>query len=335
MQTAPADAAPKARRLCDDPVMDGLLVLSESEVRGLLPLDELADALAAGLQALSDGTASVPARIAAVGRDGLLAAMPGAAPGLGLAAKLVSVFPGNPERALPAHQALMVIFDESTGRPLAVLGATYLTAVRTAVTSAIAARAVARPDGRTVTIVGAGVQAAAHLAAFTGLSSPQEVRIVSRQATTAAALAGTHPRAVAVATVEQAVRGADVVCCCTDAAGAVLDGRWISPGTHVGSVGTGAELPRELLARARVFVESRTTATAAPPAGARELQRRDPASLIEVGEVLAGRSAGRTSPGQLTVFKSTGHAIEDLAAAGVVLRRAFDSDVGTTVPLTE
>jgi len=324
-----------ARRICDDPVMDSLLVLSEADVRQLLSLDDLAEALAAGLGALSEGVASVPPRIAAVSRDGLLAAMPGSVPGLGLAAKLVSVFPRNPEVALPAHQALVAIFDESTGVPLAVMGGTYLTAIRTAMTSAITTRALARPGSRSLAIVGAGAQGAAHLVAFTRLLSPGDVRIVSRQAKKASALAGTHPRAVAVLSVEQAVRGADVVCCCTDAAGSVLDERWIGPGVHVGSVGTGAELPPDLLARARVFVESRTTATAPPPAGALELQGRDPSSLTEVGDVLAGRSAGRTSLEEVTVFKSTGHAVEDIAAAGVVLRRALDLGVGTTVTMSE
>jgi ornithine cyclodeaminase/alanine dehydrogenase-like protein (mu-crystallin family) len=326
-------AAP--RRICDDLGMGSILVLSEADVRQLLSLDDLAEALALALSALSEGAASVPPRIASFSRKGLLGAMPGYAPGLGLAAKLVSVFPDNSEVSLPAHQALVALFDESTGVPLAVMGGTYLTAIRTATTAAIAARALARSGSRSLAIVGAGAQGAAHLVALTGLLSPSEVRIVSRHASKASELAETHPDAVAVSSVEEAVRGADVVCCCTDAAGAVLEEGWIGPGVHVGSVGTGAELPLGLLVRARLFVESRTTTTAPPPAGALELRGWDPSSLTEVGDVLAGRSAGRMSSEDVTVFKSTGHAVEDIAAGAVVFRRALAGGVGTTVTMSE
>lgn len=106
---------------------------------------------------------------------------------------------------------------------------------------------------------------------------------------------------------------------------------WIKPDTHVGPVGSGAELPADLLDRARVFVESRS-ATAPPPAGAVELQGRDPLSLTEIGVVLANRRAGRSNRDEITVFKSTGHAVEDVAAAAVVLRRALALGIGTTVP---
>jgi ornithine cyclodeaminase/alanine dehydrogenase-like protein (mu-crystallin family) len=184
----------------------------------------------------------VPPQIAAFSPDGLLAAMPGYASGLGLAAKLVSIFPDN-AAPLPTHQALVALFDESTGAPLAVMGGTYLTAIRTAMTAAIAARALARPPGRSLAIVGAGVQAAAHLVAFTHLLPPADIRIASRQVGKAAALAATHANAVAVPSVKAAVTGADIVCCCTAAADPVLDGSWIGPGVHVSSVGTGAELP--------------------------------------------------------------------------------------------
>ncbi|MGH9294346.1 MAG: ornithine cyclodeaminase family protein, partial [Acidimicrobiales bacterium] len=293
-----------------------------------------AEELAAGLGALSEGVTSVPPRIAAFGREGLLAAMPGYAPGLGFGAKLVSVFPHNSTARLPTHHALVALFDESTGVPVAVMGGTYLTAIRTAMTVAIAARALARAGRRSLAIVGAGAQAAAHLVALTHLLSPADVRIASREVSKASALADTHPGTVAVSSVEEAVTGADVVCCCTGAAGAVIDEGWIGPGVHVGSVGTGAELPSDLLARARLFVESRTTATAPPPAGSLELQGHDPSSLTEIGDVLAGRSPGRLSPDEVTVFKSTGHAVEDIAAGALVLRRALALGAGTTVTMS-
>ena len=310
--------------------MAELLVLSEDDVRRVLTFDELADSLTVALVALSEGSVSVPARIAARGPNGLLGAMPGYVPGLGLAAKLVSVYPHNPQLGEPAHQALIAVFDEATGAPCAVMGATYITAIRTAMTTALVARAVARPQSASLAIIGAGVQAEAHLDAFTHLMTLRDIRIASRHISKAARLAERHAGAVTAASVEEAVDGADLVCCCTDASEPVLADEWISPGTHVSSVGSGPELPGALLSRAQVFVESRA-ATAPPPAGAVELQGWDPGSLTEVGDVLAGRSAGRAGAETVTVFKSTGHAAEDVAAAAVVLRRARLVGAGTAV----
>jgi len=310
--------------------MAELFVLSEDYVRSVLAFDELAEALTVALIALSNGTASVPPRIAARSPKGLLGAMPGYVPGLGLAAKLVSVYPHNPQRGEPAHQALIAVFDEVTGAPCAVMGGTYMTAIRTAMTSALVARALARPQSTSLAIIGSGVQAEAHLSAFAHLMALNDVRIASRHISKAAKLAERRAGAVAVASVEEAVDGADLVCCCTDAPEPVLADGWISPGTHVSSVGSGPELPGALLGRAQLFVESRA-ATAPPPAGAVELQGLDPESLTEMGEVLAGRSGGRETAESVTVFKSTGHAVEDVAAAAVVLRRARAEGARTTL----
>lgn len=312
--------------------MSELVVLSEDDVRSVLVLDELADSLSVALTALSEGSVSVPARIAARSPSGLLGAMPGYVPGLGLAAKLVSVYPDNPQVGAPAHQALIAVFDEATGAPCAVMGATYITAIRTAMTTALVARAVARPRSTSLAVIGAGVQAEAHLAAITHLMVIEDIRIASRHIPDAAVLAERHTGAVVAASVQEAVNGADLICCCTDAGGPVLDDKWIGPGSHVSSVGSGPELPAGLLGRAQVFVESRA-ATAPPPAGAVELQGFDPGSLIEVGDVLAGRSGGRADADSVTVFKSTGHASEDVAAAAVVLRRARLAHAGTTVTM--
>lgn len=310
--------------------MPDLVVLSEDDVRAVLVLDELAESLTVALIALSEGSLSVPARVAARSPSGLLGAMPGYVPGLGLAAKLVSVYPHNPRVGQPAHQALIVMFDELTGAPCAVMGATYITAIRTAVTAALVARALARPQGTSLAIIGAGVQAEAHLEAFSHLMTLGDIRISSRRFSKAVELAERHAGAVAVSSVREAVDGADVVCCCTDAAEPVLADEWIGFATHVSSVGSGRELPAALVSRAQLFVESRA-ATAPPPAGAVELQGVDPESLIEVGDVLAGRSGGRASADSVTVFKSTGHAAEDIAAAAVVLRLAGAQGAGTAM----
>lgn len=197
--------------------MGDLLVLSEDQVQQVLGFDELAGSVTEALISLSEGTSSVPSRVAAVSPYGLLGAMPGYVPGLGLASKLVSVYPDNPERGAPAHQGVIAVFDESGGEPLAVMGAAHITAIRTAMTSAIVARALARPDSRSLAVLGAGVQAGAHLTAVTRLVELDDVRITSRNTSRACLVAAEHPGAVVVSSARDAVEGADIVLCCTDA----------------------------------------------------------------------------------------------------------------------
>ncbi|HUZ19395.1 MAG TPA: hypothetical protein VMU75_02350 [Acidimicrobiales bacterium] len=312
--------------------MGDVIVVSRDEVRQLLDPGELRDALSVALTALSSGETSVPARVAAVAPNGLLGAMPGYVPGLGLAAKLVGVFAGNATLGLPSHQAVIVLFDAETGSTVAVMDGTEITAARTAMTAAIAASALARPDARVLAILGAGVQGTAHLAAFEHLLAIGEVRVASRDDGRAKALAARHSTGVAVEGFEAAVRGADIVCCCTDARSPVVDDAWIAPGTHVSSVGMGAELDPATIERAEVFVESRA-AFDPPPAGAVELQGRDPSSATEVGAVLDQRAPGRSSVDAVTVFKAVGNAAEDVAAAAVVLRRARALGRGITIAL--
>ena len=159
--------------------------------------------------------------------------MPGYVPELGLAAKLVTYFRDNESLGVPAHQALVTVHDPRTGTPLAVMDGTYLTAVRTATCAAVAAVALARPDASTLAVVGAGVQGAAHLDAFTRGLPFTDVRVVSRSRTHAEAVAAGHPAARAVDGFEEAVRGADVVALCTDADEPVVRHEWLAPGAHV------------------------------------------------------------------------------------------------------
>ncbi len=310
-----------------------MLILGEADVRRLLPLDELADALKAALVATSEGRASVPPRIAARTASGWLGAMPGFVPGFGLAAKLVSVFPGRRDEGTASHQALLAVFDEKTGTPTALLGAEHITAMRTAMTAMIAACALLPELPGDVAVLGAGAQGDAHVAAIDHALAGRRLRIWSRDATAAAELAGRRRADAAVChSAEEAVRGASIVFCCTDAREPLIEDAWVMPGAHVSSVGSGAELPRALLERSRVVVEHRDAA-GPPPAGASELQGFEPAALAELGEILAGRSPGRTSCDEITVFKSVGHAAEDVAAASVVLRRATRLGAGITVEL--
>ena len=311
-----------------------MLVLSRDQVASLLDVDRLIDALAGGFVQLSSGAVSVPPRVASLTDAGLLAVMPGYVPGVGLEAKLVSVYAGNHALGLPSHQAVIVVFDESNGAPAALMDATVITAVRTAASAALAARVLAREDASVLAIIGAGVQGAAHLDAMSRVRQFESVRVASRTFAHAEALAARDARAVAVASFADAVRGADVVCCCTDAGSPVTSFAWVSPGAHVSSVGAsphGPELDAETVASGSVFVESRAAALLPFPAGSQELVGRDPASVGELGEVLAGRRPGRTSASQVTVWKSMGHAVEDAVAARLVLDAAAALGVGTKV----
>lgn len=311
-----------------------MLVLTRDDVRRLLDLDLLLDALERAFVELSAGSTSVPPRTAARVPDrGLLAAMPGYADGV-LEAKLVSVFPGNHAVGLPTHQAAIVVFDHETGKPLALLDGTEITAVRTGAASALATRALARPDARTLAVLGAGVQGRSHLVAVKRVRQFDEVRVASRDPAHAEELARDFG-AVPVASFEEGVRGADVVCACTDAGEPVLRAEWLVPGAHLTSVGAsaeGPELDRDTVQRGLLVVESRI-AFEPYPAGAHELQGLDPESAVELGEVLAGTRQGRSSSEQITVYKSMGHAAEDAAAAGLVYRRALEAGLGTEVAL--
>lgn len=310
-----------------------MLVLSRDQVQELLDLDLLLAALERAFVELSAGRASVPPRIAASTERGLLAAMPGYADGV-LEAKLVSVFPENHGAGLPTHQATIAVFDEENGSPLALMDGTEITAVRTGAASAVSTRALAREDARVLAVLGAGVQGRSHVEAATRVRDFQEIRIASRNAEHARRLAG-EVGGLAFDSFEEAVRGADVVCACTDASEAVLSADWLGPGTHVTSVGAsreGPELDRATVTAGLLVVESRV-AFEPYPAGAHELQGLDPESAVELGEVLAGTREGRTSTEQITVYKSMGHAVEDAAAAGLVYGRAGELGIGTEVEL--
>jgi len=284
-----------------------MLVLSRAEVEELLDLDELTDALARAHVELSAGAASMPPRIAAFAGDaGLLGAMPAYLPSAGLGCKLVSLFPGNVDR--PTHQAEIVVFDPENGSPVALMDGTYITAMRTAAAAALAARTLAREDARVLAILGTGVQSRAAQEMFPRVRDFAEIRVAGR---------GEY---------EDAVRGADVVHATTHSPDPVVLDDWLEPGVHVSSVGynaPGSEIDPAIVARADVIcIESRGSAFAPPPSGAPELAGLDPERVVELGEVLAGTRPGRTSAEQLTLYKSVGVAVQDLAAAGLVLTAA-------------
>jgi ornithine cyclodeaminase/alanine dehydrogenase-like protein (mu-crystallin family) len=311
-----------------------LLFIPEADVRRLLDLDRLLDRLAAAFVELSAGRASVPPRIAARSDEGLLGAMPGYLDGI-LETKLVSVFPANHARGLPSHQALIALFDATTGTPLAVMDGTHITAARTGASSALSTRVLARSNARVLAVLGAGVQGRSHLEAHTRVRDFSEIRVASRDPEHARRLAADFD-AVAVSTLEVAAGGADVVCFCTDATSPFSHPGWFAKGAHITSVGSsagGPELDAGTIRAADLLVVEHRDAFKPYPGGAHELQGMDAAAAVELGEVIAGTRPGRTSNGQLTVYKSMGHAVEDAVAADLVYQAAVAEGAGTRVPL--
>lgn len=302
-----------------------MILLDRAEVEALLEPEALIEAVSVALAEVSAGRCSLPPRIAALSEAGLLGAMVAHVPALdALGAKLVSVFSGN-RAPTPTHQALIAMFDPRDGSPLALLDGTAITAQRTAAASALSTRLLARPDAEVLAVIGTGVQARAHALYLPRVRNFREILIAGRDPAKAAALAAQVPGARAVERIEAAVRAADVICAATHAREPVVRSQWLREGTHVTSVGVnreGSEIDEALVGRALLAVESRASAFAHYPAGAWELRGRDPASAVELGEVLSGARPGRERREQITLYKSVGIAAEDAAAAALVLRLA-------------
>lgn len=327
-----------------------MLVLSRADVESLLEPRALIDAVAVAMTDLSAGRASMPDRVAALVPEhaGLLGAMPGYVPSLNaLSAKLVTLFPGNAGGRLPTHQALISVFDPETGEPVALMDGTAITALRTGAGSALSTRLLARPDSRVLAIIGTGVQARAHARTVPLVREFGELRVAGRDAAKAERLAeelraeGLPARAAG--SCAEAIRGADVVCAATHALEPVVRREWLSPGTHVTSVGYnphGRELDDATVADSLLVVESRATALAPLPAGANDLTQPIRDGVIgaahvhaELGELISGDRPGRSSVEQVTLYKSVGVAVQDSAAAALVLSRARRDGIGEQVAI--
>ncbi|MEU0935459.1 ornithine cyclodeaminase family protein [Embleya sp. NPDC005971] len=328
-----------------------MLVLGHSQVEALLELDALIDALAPAMADLSAGRASAPDRVAALvpERDAFLAAMPGRVPSAGvLMSKLVSLFPHNAGTALPTHQALIVVFDPATGEPAALLDGTAVTAWRTGACSALSARLLAREEATVLAIVGTGVQARSHALAMCRVRPIRQIRVAGRDPAKAAALAGELSSLLdaevrPAADYADAIAGADIVAAATHCLEPVVRRAWLAPGTHVTSVGfnpAGRELDDATIADALVCVESRQAALAPFPTGSNDLLTPIRDGVItaghvhaELGELVAGTRPGRTSPEQLTVYKSVGVAVQDAVAAALVVDAARERAIGVEIAM--
>lgn len=300
-----------------------VLVLNEHEVRTLLPMDECIEAMDDVLRSLARGELHQPLRFVTRPPAGetLMGFMPAWRGGAESAWSLkeIVIAPGNPKRGLDAHQGAVLLHDGETGELRALLNASPVTEIRTAAVSAVATRALARRGAGIVAVLGAGVQARSHAEAMRTLLPGAEIRTWSRGD-------GGTPEAT--------LRGADIVCTCTSAREPILRREWLGAGTHVNAVGASVpsarELDTETMAAASLFVDRRESTLnesgdlLLAGLGAEHIR-------AELGEVLTGAHPGRADDEELTVFKSLGIGVEDLAAAELVVRKAREQGLGTEV----
>ena len=330
-----------------------VLVLSHRDVLAALRPRPCAEAMAAVLAGHARGETFMPLRSVMMPPDaaGFMGLMPGWSRGRGdgtaaFALKAVCIMPGNPARGLDAHQGLVTLFDGETGMPTAILDAAAVTAVRTAAVTAVATGALARPDAATLAVLGAGTQARAHLRALAGVRAFERVWVYApttahaEEVAAEASAAGLAGVTIA-ASARDALRDADVVVAVTSAREPVLRREWLKPGAHLNAVGASSPQMREIdtatVAASALFCDSRESLR--NEAG--EFRLAVTEGLIagvehvraELGEVLAGTAAGRRDAGELTMFRSLGLAVEDLAAAQCAVATAMEQGIGTEVEL--
>lgn len=324
------------------------IILTQAEVRSLLPMGTCMDLVADALEVLGRGEAINPLRtcMRMPEGSGLLGLMPGwlkSPSALGI--KVVAVFPSNHGTDLDSHQGLVALFDTERGVPLVIMDASEITAIRTAAASGVATRLLARETASDLAILGSGVQARTHLEAMLEARNLRRVRVYSPDERNRNAFAERESerhalKVTAVGSVEACVEGADIICTATSAREPVLRGEWIAAGAHINAAGACVPKSRELdtaaVARARLYVDRRESAMS--ESGDFLIAREEGAItnehiVGEIGELLLRTVEGRRSEDDVTLFKSLGIAVEDLAAAHHVWRRAVDEEVGTVVEL--
>lgn len=328
-----------------------LLVLSGSAVGSVLGYKECADAMRTALIARANGEVFQPLRtvLKPDRAEGLMVLMPSFQAGqdAGYGLKAICVTPGNPQRGLDSHQGIVLLSSSQTGEPLAVLNASALTEIRTAAVSAVATDVLASRDAEVLAIIGTGVQARAHLRAIASTRPLAEIRVAGRRLERATKfLAEVGPEVTAstkligCASVQQAVEGASIIVTATNAAEPVLRREWLTPGVHINAVGACLPHLRELdtatVADAALFCDSRDSVLA--EAGDYVLAAAEGAVgpdhiQAELGDLLAGGSGhpGRIADREITIFESLGLAVEDLAAAALAYRVAWDRGLGTWI----
>jgi alanine dehydrogenase len=325
-----------------------VLVLGQSDVENLLPMPACIDVMADALSALARGDAILPLRqvLRLPNGKSAFAVMPayvGDAKAVG--AKVITVFPDNHGTKLDSHQGAVLLFEAEHGSLVAVMDASSITAIRTAAVSGLATRLLARPDAADVAILGTGVQARTHLEAMCAVRPVRRVRVWSRNGGAVREFATRESKHHGIpvepaASARAAVEGADIICTVTASREPVLAGEWLAEGAHVNAVGASLAFARELdtaaVARGRLYVDRRESAL--NEAGDFLIPKREGAIgddhiVGELGELLLGRIPGRRTESEVTVFKSLGLAVEDVAAARFLYERARAEGRGTSVEL--
>jgi ornithine cyclodeaminase len=310
-------------------------IIDAGQVRACLSMSECIDAMAVAMQAVSGGAVAMPLRtvMPLVDKSAYFAVMPGSiAKPLVYGAKVISLHSANAAAGRPTIQGFVALFDHQTGEPVALVDGASITAMRTAAVSGLATRQLARPDAATLGLFGYGVQATSHLEAICAVRDINEVRVWGRSFERSREFAQQHSKSTAarIVAVEDPSTAAacDVVCTITASAEPIIRGQWVKPGAHVNLVGAHAPTAREadtaLIKAARVYVDSLDSGFS--EAGDILLPIKEGAIershvLGELGAVLSGRVIGRTSPRDITVYKSLGIVAQDLVAAHAVYQK--------------
>lgn len=326
-----------------------VLVLSAEMVRSVLDFPAAISALSDAHVAHARGDVVMPVRLSMAydDRPSELEAMPaylGVGPAFGV--KLITYIGTNVARGIPAIHAVIVLFDPDIGRPILIMDGRYSTAVRTAAASALATRLLSRDDSRVLAVIGAGVQGQSHVEGVLHVRPIETVRIhdadPSRARAMAEGIAAAHPSLVVetTASVQEAVAAANIICTCTTSATPILEWDWIAPGSHINAIGAHSpgtrELATDVVTRSQIVVDSRDAALKEagdfliPIAEGRfEASRID----TELGQVAAGMRPGRRDQDAVTLYKACGVALQDVAIAQLVMKRAVQQGIGTTVEL--
>jgi ornithine cyclodeaminase len=323
-----------------------MLVLSEKQVQSLIDLDELIAALEQAHIQYSTGKAIMPVRLVVPlpQIQGRITSMPGYLnEDKTLGMKVVTYFQDNPKQNLPAILATIMLFSSDTGKMIAAMDGGYITAIRTACASALATRTLANANTPVLGILGAGVQARAHIQALTRVRKLSRIKLYSPSGTSARRIKEDleRPCGLAIEVVDSAqaaVRDSDLLVTVTTAKDPIVQAEWLKPGVHINAVGSHRPDLREIdgatMKRAKVVVDSHDAVMAECGDILLALKEQSIGAADihgEIGEVLAGVKAGRSSPSEVTLYKSVGIAIQDVAAAQLVYRKALERNVGTDV----
>ena len=323
-----------------------ILILNQTDVSRLLPMGECIEVMTATLQALSHGDAILPLRSTMwmPDRTGALVMMPAYLGNINAAGlKVITYFAGNRGTPLDTHQGGVLLFDTKDGRLLAIIDATEVTSIRTAAVTGVATRLLARSEASRLAILGAGTQARTHLDSMLRVRPIKQVKVwsltVEESSRFATAACERYQIPVEAAqTAEEAVEGADLICTVTSTIEPILKGEWIRPGTHINAIGSSIPFARELDAeavrRAKLFVDRKESTL--NESGDFLLAKKEGAVddthiLGEIGDILTGKLTGRCSPDEITLYKSLGLAIEDLASAHHIYIKARKQGIGAVV----